>query len=902
MAQKKYRFQLLLPAILILGGLLRLLFLVTPHMDSDQAVTGLMARHILGGEFPFFFYGQDYCGSIEAYLVSTVFWFFGATRFTLNLTIGLESLFFIAFIYFLARHMVEKETALLAALYAALSSYYLIFHSVLARAAYIEIPIIGVLLFIVILRIGLVQGASILHFFILGFFSGLGIWTHFLTVFYLPPVFLFWFSKDRWFWIKPGIVFFLIGLLVGGLPLWAHNIAHPLVTWHYLMGTAGGDQPALTSLKDFFLYRFPEALGLRNNDTEQFIIPYFSFFLYIVYLALFLGLLIFWIKALSGSGKFRLDKSRRLDLLLLFLLFFPVIFSLSGFASAHTSRYLQPLFSALPILFAFLTQRIYSFSTGLALLFLVLSLFSNVYGTITRLPLVDSKQLAQYRQARTDDRNLISFLKSRNIHRVYSIEYWNSVRLTFDAQEEVIFANPVGDRYPHFTALVDRARQPAFLFAGDSLEFENTLLNLGGTYRKTQLSGYCLYHDFSPPAHQYLPLDSEQWTVVATHLSAEAYYVLDKNLATRWSAPVPPGGSLSLQLDLGKIISRLGRITLLSGKTEEVPRNLRIEVSSDGHSWQLIKESPGFWADLFWSGPHPFYRPQLGRIDITFSPCSGRFLRITQTGGPSPARWSVAECFIYQEGPKREQSSGMPSALLSFINKAPSAAIYTTPWIQAHWPDSKGFRTRNSDQSSGEGDMVPNLSDVIFVVDQENAPSLADYIRKNTLSSCRREPIGSYEVFFFPPSTSRYHIIPNKNWHFQTNAGPQKAYLAADGKLNTRWTTDKPQVPGIFFRIDLGRIEEVNRLRLLLGDSKNDFPRGAEIVYSTDGLNWKELMNPTGTLPLYWTGEILLRVGGDLELFFPTIKTRYLEIRQTGRDDVYYWSIHEIEIYKRQEK
>ena len=248
-------------------------------MDSDQAVTGLMARHILGGEFPFFFYAQDYCGSIEAYLVSTVFLFFGATRFTLNLTICLESLFFILFIYYLARFIFDKETALLSALFSALASYYLIFHSVLARAAYIEIPIIGVLLFIVAFKIIYRQEGDNRNIFILGFFCGLGIWTHFLIVFYLPPIFLFWFIKDRWFWRRRAFLFFLLGLILGGLPLWVHNIAHPLVTWHYLLGTAGGDEPALTSLKDFFLYSVSGSPGgkkQRHREILSFPISLFS--------------------------------------------------------------------------------------------------------------------------------------------------------------------------------------------------------------------------------------------------------------------------------------------------------------------------------------------------------------------------------------------------------------------------------------------------------------------------------------------------------------------------------------------------------------------------------------------------------------------------------------------------
>ncbi len=36
-----------------------------------------MARHILGGERPIFFYGQAYMGSLDAWLVAAGFWFFG---------------------------------------------------------------------------------------------------------------------------------------------------------------------------------------------------------------------------------------------------------------------------------------------------------------------------------------------------------------------------------------------------------------------------------------------------------------------------------------------------------------------------------------------------------------------------------------------------------------------------------------------------------------------------------------------------------------------------------------------------------------------------------------------------------------------------------------------------------
>ncbi|HSO72723.1 MAG TPA: hypothetical protein VLR91_08765, partial [Thermodesulfobacteriota bacterium] len=112
--------------LLLLGAGVRLLYLIYPFMDADQAINGLMARHILLGEFPIFFYGQDYCGSIEAYLVSTIFFLFGASRFTLGLTIALLSLFLIFFAYRLAVLLFDRKTALVAALLIAFPSYYFV--------------------------------------------------------------------------------------------------------------------------------------------------------------------------------------------------------------------------------------------------------------------------------------------------------------------------------------------------------------------------------------------------------------------------------------------------------------------------------------------------------------------------------------------------------------------------------------------------------------------------------------------------------------------------------------------------------------------------------------------------------------------------------------------------------
>lgn len=885
--------------IILLGGVLRLLLLITPPMDSDQALTGLMARHILGGEFPYFFYGQDYCGSIEAYLVSTVFLFLGATRFTLDLTICLESLFFIIFIYFLARRIFDRETALLSALFTALSSYYLIFHSILARAAYIEIPIIGVLLFIFSHLIIYRNEGQFRNFFFLGFLSGLGMWTHLLILFYLPPIFLLLFLKDRWFWVRRTILFFLLGLVLGGLPLWVHNTVHPLVTWHYLMDTSGGSASVWTSLKDFFLYRFPEALGVRNNESRNFFIPFFSFPLYIGYLTIFLFLLLSHGKNFVNMIKFRINHNTGLDLLLLFLLFFPFIFAFSGFASAHTSRYLQPLFSGLPILFALFTKKLKSYSLGIALLFLLLHLFSNTYGTIKERPLISNDQTRHFQQARENDQNLFSFLREKSIKSVYTPDYWISVQLTFDSQEEIIFAQPVGDRYPLYSWLIDRDSRPAFLFRGEDKVFEETLKAIGGTYQKSQVSGYSVYYNFSPPPYRFTELLPVNWQAEANYNPESAMNIFDRDLTTRWSSNAPQEAGMVLQIDLGTSIPNLGRITLLSGNSRDLPRVLRLEISSDGGQWQTVREIDGFWGDLFWSGPHPFFRPQDGRMDITFPPQRGRYVRLTQLGHDPRYSWSVSECFFYRAQPGSGQFPDDVGKLISFLNQFDVTRIHMTPWIQSHFPWKWQAEERTLISREGKVGFFQTLSKPAFVVEKENAPALAHFLTNNLRRPFKEYEIGDQAVFSLPSSPDDYRPLSSKNWRFQTNYNPQGAHLAADGKLSTRWTTDRPQVPGAFFQIDLGKEERIARLRLLVGNSRNDYPRGYSLQSSTEGETWTSLNIFISPVSLHWTGEALLKGGGDLDVIFPPTSMRFLRIVQTGKDKIYYWSIHEVEIYSK---
>ena len=68
MARRTFAFAL--GGLLLVGLALRLAVIASPlgEIDGDEAVVGLMARHIAFlGERPVFYYGQPYLGSLEAF-------------------------------------------------------------------------------------------------------------------------------------------------------------------------------------------------------------------------------------------------------------------------------------------------------------------------------------------------------------------------------------------------------------------------------------------------------------------------------------------------------------------------------------------------------------------------------------------------------------------------------------------------------------------------------------------------------------------------------------------------------------------------------------------------------------------------------------------------------------------
>src|SRR5438046_7138092 len=119
--------------VLILIATARFVILLTSqtHVHSDEAIIGLMGKHILEGRyFSFYMYGQPYNAGAawEAYLAAIAFAFFGVGVIALKSCIVVLSLLCLFLFYRMCKMLFDERTALLATFVFAFTLSILIWH------------------------------------------------------------------------------------------------------------------------------------------------------------------------------------------------------------------------------------------------------------------------------------------------------------------------------------------------------------------------------------------------------------------------------------------------------------------------------------------------------------------------------------------------------------------------------------------------------------------------------------------------------------------------------------------------------------------------------------------------------------------------------------------------------
>lgn len=444
---RRWPVALLVVAIVVTASAFRWYLLgryyITP--DADQTVLGLMARHILAGERPIFYWGQPYTGAPEAYVTAALFALFGQSDLLLHVAPLAASVGFVVATCILALRLYGAGIAALTGLYLSLAPILLIEWSAWAGSGYLEMMALGTCALLLALppRPGMPARAwsrMPLVFFLLG----LALWIQPSAIFYALGVLALLIGRAwavlraprRW----PGglalLFISLAALALGMLPMLIFNLQQQGQTITFLLQRDTTNSiGALTVFSRALLWSGPVVLGLIPPTTDRTYLYQFLLDHYPIY-----GVSLFMVLALLFRGcslwralwrRLRTIASERPapDLGLIVL----VAALLAGFLSSSWGaeqwsgsqpRYLLPIYTATPLfLRAALPRRPGPWAWAVAAGAVIALCAGTLYTNTTTF-------------GREDVRPLARLLEARGITAVYS-DYWLAYPLIFESEERI---------------------------------------------------------------------------------------------------------------------------------------------------------------------------------------------------------------------------------------------------------------------------------------------------------------------------------------------------------------------------------------------------------------------------------------------------------------------------------
>ena len=471
------------PVFVLYGIVARIWMLVTPigSLDSDEAIAGLMSRHILDGELPMFYWGQTHGGPHEALLTAGFFRVFGASTLTLKLVAVLLVALGCVLIWRVGVRTIGERPALVAALLFWVWPAAFFWWSVKSRGFYHSGLVIGLAVLLFALRVD--ERGSPFDMAALGALVATGFWASPQTVFFTAPA-LAWLGI-RILWRKRFRVLLTVpagiaGAICGAFPWWVHNIENDWVALR--ASPTSFAMPGYSDrLRAFFAEGLPGALGLRFFDGSRWIAGNAGKVGYVLLLVLFVWALV----KLRGG---------RTWLLLTMAVAYPFVFAMSPYTwfVAHP-RYLYFLAPVLALLVA----------RGLS----ALPWWGPVAGLVAAVLLTTGALAVMNREKKfyngaegvlvpQDLDPLFDYMTARGIEHVWA-DYWLAYVVAFESDERIV-ATPYRGAVRHGAAeaAVRAVPDPAYLFLrGSATEpvFQREIEALGVAYERHDLDDFVIY-------------------------------------------------------------------------------------------------------------------------------------------------------------------------------------------------------------------------------------------------------------------------------------------------------------------------------------------------------------------------------------------------------------------------
>lgn len=498
-----------------------LLLLEAFPFHADEAVVGLMATHIQRGEWPAFFYGQAYMGSLDASLVSLAFMLLGRQILAIRVVQTVLYAGTIVSTMLLAARISGPQSApLFAGALMAIPVVNVTLYTTVSLGGYGEALLLGNLLLLTGLR--LCERASAPRwYFGWGVLAGLAFWGFGLTIIYsLPAGYLV--ARSLRAHSMGGrrlarLAAALAGAVLGAGPWVVHALRlGPAPFVRELFGSAVAGVEGLSWLgsvaahtRNLLLFGATAAAGLRP--------PWEVRWLAWPLLPLAAG---FWLVVAARAARFpgkRTAGALPAGVMLGMVGVLCLGFVLTPFGADPSGRYFLPLATPMAVFGAnLLCEAWTSQDRRLVSAVLVGVLAFNLWGTLQsalRNPPGLSTQFGP--ETRVDAESLPGlgrFLKSAGELRGYT-HYWVAYPLAFHTDEQVIFVPRLpyhadfrytarDDRYPPYKGMVDQSPQVAYITSGQPLlerAIRSGLTRLGVYWQEARFGDYHIFYRLSRP-------------------------------------------------------------------------------------------------------------------------------------------------------------------------------------------------------------------------------------------------------------------------------------------------------------------------------------------------------------------------------------------------------------------
>ncbi|MDP8217723.1 MAG: discoidin domain-containing protein [Candidatus Theseobacter exili] len=649
------------------GFALRLGYLLSIKdvLDPDEAVIGLIGRHILEGQFPIFMYGQAYIGTLEPLLISPFFYFFGANPFTLRLPALILSSIFPFLIGFYAYRLYGKTEGIFAFILGAIGPVYLTGLSIISWGNYVENLVFTSLVLIITNEIVFRTEKGDLKrrrwlFAGLGLIAGIGWWSHPSIVVPLAVCALFIFLDDKMFFLKMHFWIAVVCFVLGSLPLWIYNFQNGYITMDLLFKSGGPFR--IKQFFKLFSHLLQNALGVDRFISAKFIlrgklVRYVSSLHFWVLLGLLGVFFATRLKRIIAPLTFNLKKADGSSMLVVHWLLFSYVFCTTRYGADNEAiRYLLPLFAtiipALSVGLSWIWKRTRLLASVILGLIIVLNIIGHFYAF--------SENKTPYGQQSfgiRSDAEIINFLKMKGITEFYGKHrYWTTV--SFITGEKItgsdahpfrtLLPDPRYNRYPRFANKVDNSENAAWIIKkSNKKRFETVLKGLKAKYKRANFEECFIYTDITSPEMESVPISSNGWKAFSQGIDKDTEAAFDRNLWTVWTSSVSQSDSVDFFFDTGRV-SIINKITFFSGNLHpyDYPRGFLIQVSSDGANWKTVAEKQQCESGGFFWNEKRLRLDCSGRIVVIFEPLKAQYIRIKLLGG-SRFCWSIAELFVY---------------------------------------------------------------------------------------------------------------------------------------------------------------------------------------------------------------------------------------------------------------